>query len=168
MGNDYYITNEHLVPPGDRAMRSAGDVFGYYVITKQYFDRYRLPVMHTETNYPNAQGAADWLWKQWANMVRLKQDGVPILGFTWYSLTDQIDWSVALREERGRVDPRGLYDLNRRLRPVGREYKRLVEQWRDVLPMESFCLNVSEPVAIDYDVLDSMPPMEVRPQRKGA
>jgi hypothetical protein len=24
-------------------------------------------------------------------MVRLKQDGVPIIGFTWYSLTDQVE-----------------------------------------------------------------------------
>jgi hypothetical protein len=27
-------------------------------------------------------------------MVRLKQDGVPVVGFTWYSLTDQVDWST--------------------------------------------------------------------------
>jgi len=31
--------------------------------------------------------------------------GVPILGFTWYSLTDQVDWDTALRENAGRVNP---------------------------------------------------------------
>ena len=36
--------------------------------------------------------------KEWANMVRLKDDGVPITGFTWYSLTDQVDWDTILRE----------------------------------------------------------------------
>ena len=35
-----------------------------------------------------------------ANMVRLTQDGVPINGFTWYSLTDQVDWDTALRRTR--------------------------------------------------------------------
>ena len=50
MGNDYYVTNEHRVC-ADGQMRPAGEVFGYDEITRQYFDRYRLPVMHTETNH---------------------------------------------------------------------------------------------------------------------
>src|SRR4051794_29904496 len=49
MGTDYYITNEHVIRR-DGSSIGAGDVYGYYVITRQYFDRYRLPVMHTETN----------------------------------------------------------------------------------------------------------------------
>ena len=49
MGTDYYITNEHVIRE-DGSSIGAGDVYGYYVITRQYFDRYRLPVMHTETN----------------------------------------------------------------------------------------------------------------------
>ena len=32
-------------------------------------------------------------------------------GFTWYSLTDQIDWQHALRVERNDLHPVGLYDL---------------------------------------------------------
>lgn len=49
MGNDYYVTNEHRVE-ADGTTRASGEIFGYSVITRQYFDRYRLPVMHTETN----------------------------------------------------------------------------------------------------------------------
>ena len=73
-------------------------------------------------------------------MYRIKQDGVPIVGFTWYSLNDQVDWDTALRENNGRVNPLGLYDLDRKIRPVGRTYKRLIHMWRDVLPTESFGL----------------------------
>ena len=142
MGNDYYVTNERLAH-ADGRLTPAGDVFGYYVITKQYFDRYRLPVMHTETNLPDAERAPAWLWRQWANMVRLKEDGVPIVGFTWYSLTDQVDWDTALREDNGRVNPLGLYDLDRRVRPVGEAYRRLVQQWRDLLPVGSPCLEMN-------------------------
>ncbi|MEO8288419.1 MAG: family 1 glycosylhydrolase [Chloroflexota bacterium] len=142
MGNDYYITNEHLVHDDGR-VTMAGEVFGYYVITKQYYDRYRLPVMHTETNLADPVNAPAWLWKQWANMVRLKQDGVPIVGFTWYSLTDQVDWDTALREDNGNVNPLGLFDLDRNIRPVGEAYKKLVHQWRDVLPGESMFLDVN-------------------------
>src|SRR3712207_9467158 len=70
MGNDYYITNEHLVD-SDGISKFAGEVFGYDEITRHYYERYRLPVMHTETNLvegPNGDEAANWLWKQWANV----------------------------------------------------------------------------------------------------
>jgi beta-glucosidase/6-phospho-beta-glucosidase/beta-galactosidase len=137
MGNDYYITNEHEVFDERGQFRPSGEVFGYYVITKQYFDRYRLPVMHTETNRKVADDAAAWLWKEWSNVQRLKEDGVPILGFTWYSLLDQTDWDTALKEVNHRVNPLGLYDLNRKIRKVGQAYKELIAEWRDHLPLQS-------------------------------
>ncbi|MBY0507758.1 MAG: family 1 glycosylhydrolase [Bryobacteraceae bacterium] len=145
MGNDYYVSNEHLVERDGRISPS-GEIFGYYVITRQYYDRFHLPVMHTETNLQDADRAPAWLWKEWANMARLKQDGVPIVGFTWYSLTDQVDWDSALREDNGRVNPLGLYDLERNIRPVGEAYRRLVDQWRGILPLESRCLDMHTPM----------------------
>src|SRR5204862_2178479 len=48
MGNDYYVTNEHRVE-ADGTTRASGEVFGYDEITVQYYDRYLIPVMHTET-----------------------------------------------------------------------------------------------------------------------
>ncbi|MDT7533034.1 family 1 glycosylhydrolase [Sphingobium sp. SA2] len=75
MGNDYYLTNEHMVATGDGPITPSGDIFGYYIITRQYFDRYHLPVMHTETNLADAKSAPDWPEKEWLNMLRLKQDG---------------------------------------------------------------------------------------------
>jgi beta-glucosidase len=149
MGNDYYITNEHRVS-SDGSTRSAGEVFGYHVITSQYYDRYKLPMMHTETNIQegiHGDEAVNWLWKEWANVMRVRNDGMPIVGFTWYSLTDQVDWDTALRENNNRVNPLGLYDLDRNIRPVGQAYKELIANWREVLPMQSVCLTVP----IDYD-----------------
>jgi len=152
MGNDYYWTNEHLVDENG-GTRPSGEVFGYAVLTRQYHDRYGLPVMHTETNIrdDNPGDAERWLWKQWANVLRVRNDGVPVVGFTWYSLTDQVDWDSALREARGNVDKVGLYDLDRRIRPVGRAFKRLVEQWREVLPAQSLCLQVPVVMPSLYD-----------------
>jgi beta-glucosidase len=144
LGNDYYITNEHRVS-ADGSTRASGEIFGYSEITRHYHDRYRLPVMHTETNLnqgPLGTEAVDWLWKQWANVLRVRNDGVPMIGFTWYSLTDQIDWDSALRETNGNVNPLGLFDLDRNIRPVGKAYKKLISQWRDVLPTQSMCLTV--------------------------
>jgi beta-glucosidase len=153
MGNDYYVTNEHRMSD-DGSTRAAGDVFGYDEITRQYYRRYMLPVMHTETNInegPTGEEAVDWLWKQWANVLRVRNDGVPIVGFTWYSLTDQVDWDVALREERGTVNPLGLYDLDRNIRRVGTAYKQLIQDWRTVLPAQSVCLVVPVVLPSEYD-----------------
>jgi beta-glucosidase len=144
MGNDYYATNEHRVAPDGR-LSASGEVFGYDGITWQYYERYRLPVMHTETNYsqgPNGDEAVYWLWKEWANVLRVRNDGIPIVGFTWYSLTDQVYWDTALRETNGNVNPLGLYDLQRNIRPVGAAYKRLIQEWGQVLPTQSVCLRV--------------------------
>ncbi|MGE3468402.1 MAG: family 1 glycosylhydrolase [Pyrinomonadaceae bacterium] len=153
MGNDYYITNEHRVS-ADGSTRPAGEIFGYAQITWQYYDRYRIPVMHTETNLREGEGGEDavhWLWKQWANVLRVRNDGVPVVGFTWYSLTDQMDWGSALREDAGVVDPVGLYDLDRNIRPVGRAYKKLITDWREVLPTQSVCLQVPVIMPREYD-----------------
>jgi len=144
LGNDYYWTNEHRVS-ADGVSRASGEIFGYSEITRQYYHRYRLPVMHTETNIaegPNGDEAVNWLWKEWANVLRVRNDGVPTVGFTWYSLTDQMDWDIALREKNNHVHPVGLYDLNREIRPVGMSYKQLIADWREVLPTQSVCLSV--------------------------
>ena len=143
MGNDYYWTNEHLVPAEGASILPSGEIFGYYLITKQYFERYHLPVMHTETNLADSDGAPAWLWKEWANMVRLREDSMPIVGFTWYSLIDQVDRDSALREDNGNINPVGLFDIDRNIRPVGRAYKKLVAQWHQILPMESLCLDMN-------------------------
>jgi beta-glucosidase/6-phospho-beta-glucosidase/beta-galactosidase len=144
LGNDYYWTNEHRVF-ADGKTRAAGETFGYSEITRQYYNRYRLPVMHTETNLnegPKGDEAVKWLWKEWANVLRLRNVGIPTVGFTWYSLIDQIDWDTALREQNGRVNPLGLYDLDRNIRAVGTAYKQLIKDWRNVLPASSVCLVV--------------------------
>jgi beta-glucosidase len=139
LGTDYYVTNEHLLK-SDGSTVSSGEFFGYYVITEQYYERYGLPIMHTETNIAEEHGASQWLWKEWNNMLLLRRDGIPIVGFTWYSLTDQMDWDTALREDRHRLNAVGLYDLDRTIREVGVHYRRLISEWRNFLPVGSSVL----------------------------
>ena len=143
LGNDYYPVSEQWVL-ADGGLESAPDVLGYSEITRQYFDRYRIPVMHTETNFAEAgDGAAvRWLRKEFANVLRVRDEGVPIVGFTWYSITDQVDWDTMLREVRGHVNPVGLYDLDRNIRPAGRAYKQLVEGWKALMPVQTGVLTL--------------------------
>jgi beta-glucosidase/6-phospho-beta-glucosidase/beta-galactosidase len=102
---------------------------GWHLIAREYFERYRKPLMHTETNVLEADAAPAWLWKQWINIMRMRRDGVPVLGFTWYSLIDQVDWDIALAEMRGTVNGCGLYDLDRKPNPVAAEYRALLAEF---------------------------------------
>lgn len=134
MGNDYYASNEKILLP-DGTECSGGDVLGWYQITRQYYERYKKPVMHTETNHFDAELAPTWLWKQWINVLRMRADGVPVLGFTWYSLIDQVDWNNALQDKLGHVNACGLYDLERNPRPVAASYRQLLEAFGQIALM---------------------------------
>lgn len=125
LGVDYYEWNEKLVDSNGHA-QALGELFGWYAVAGQYYRRYRRPMMHTETNRMDAREGPRWLWRQWHNVQLIRQSGVPVVGFTWYSLTDQVDWDIALREPLGNVNPVGLFDLNREPRTVGLAYRHLV------------------------------------------
>jgi beta-glucosidase/6-phospho-beta-glucosidase/beta-galactosidase len=125
LGVDYYEWNEKLIDSNGHA-QTLGELFGWYAVASQYYERYRRPMMHTETNRMDAREGPRWLWRQWHNVQLIRRGGVPVVGFTWYSLTDQVDWDIALREPLGNVSPVGLFDLNRDPRPVGQAYKHLI------------------------------------------
>jgi len=131
MGNDYYGRNERILLP-DGKISQAEDIAGWYQITKEYYQRYRKPVMHTETNTFEADKAPDWLWKQWINILQMRKDSVPVLGFTWYSLIDQVDWDIQLAKKRGQVNECGLYDLERKPRPVAEAYRQLLQEFGQI------------------------------------
>src|SRR5689334_24095956 len=59
---------------------------------------------------------------QWHNVQLIRQNGVPVVGFTWYSLQDQVDWNIGLSRAVGNIFPVGLYDLNRDPRPRSEEH----------------------------------------------
>ena len=142
LGVDYYEWNEHLI---DRqgCPQSLGELFGWYTIAMQYYRRYKMTMMHTETNQTDASEGSRWLWRQWHNIQLAQRDGVPLVGFTWYSLVDQIDWNIGLREALGVVFPVGLFDLNRDPREVGLSYKHLIDMYCD-LPEYRECKPLKE------------------------
>lgn len=130
IGIDYYEWNERLID-SQGSPQSLGELFGWYVIASKYWQRYERTLMHTETNRIDANDASRWLWRQWHNVQLLESSGVPIIGFTWYSVTDQVDWDRAIERPLGVVHPVGLFDLNRDPRPVGLSYKHLIDAHRN-------------------------------------
>jgi hypothetical protein len=114
--------------------------------------------MHTETSAPqgvSGDEAVNWLWKEWANALRVRNNGVPLVGFTWFPLVDQVDWTESGRPfDRtlpGQIHPVGLYDLERKLRPVGSAYRQLIREWRHLLPAQSVCLLMPITLPSEYD-----------------
>jgi beta-glucosidase/6-phospho-beta-glucosidase/beta-galactosidase len=128
LGLDYYEWNEKLIDQNGAA-RALGELFGWYVIATHYYRRYQRVMMHTETNRLDAADAPRWLWRQWHNVQLFRAAGAPLVGFTWYSLIDQIDWNNAMAEPLGTVYPVGLCDLNRDARAVGLSYKFLIQMF---------------------------------------
>jgi hypothetical protein len=49
-----------------------------------------------------------------------------------------VDWDSALRNDAGNVNSLGMYDLDRNIRSLGKEYINLIKQWRSVLENENF------------------------------
>jgi len=137
MGMDYYGANERVVQP-DGSEKEAGPILGWSAIARAHYERYRRPMMLTETNTLDPEGGPDWLWKTWHNVQSARTDGVPVVGFTWYSLTDQVDWDIQLREIRGKVNANGLFDLERRPRPVASAFRDLVNRYQDRPVLEDF------------------------------
>jgi beta-glucosidase len=124
LGLDYYSTCEHRIAANGRQTTNHKGV-GFRSLARAYYDRYHIPLFHCETNRVSHH-AVNWLERQWDDVTSLMSVGVPVRGFTWYSLTDQIDWQHALRHEYNDLHPVGLYDLQRRIRPVGEAYRRMI------------------------------------------
>ena len=129
IGADYYAHNEHMV----HADGSTSDYFhglGFQKVARQYYERYKVPMMYTETNI-GMEHALAWLKQQWGDTYQLIKDGIPIVGFTWYSLIDQVDWDTALRENNGNINSFGLFDIDRNIRPVGEAYKQIIKDYSE-------------------------------------
>ncbi len=153
MGNDYYGRNERIMKP-DGSTVPAEDVAGWYAITHEYYARYKRPVFYTETNVENPDAAPSWLWKQWVNVMRMRADGVPVLGFTWYSLIDQMDWDSELAQKNDRVFKCGLYNLDRKPRLVEAEFRAMVQEFGQIslMPHGEMLELTSRPAELKVEV----------------
>jgi beta-glucosidase/6-phospho-beta-glucosidase/beta-galactosidase len=122
VGLDYYPNNERVVLPD--GTEAPDERRGFAAIGQRYHARYGRPIMLAETN-TSAERAIGWLEDTWNETVELAESGVPVAGYCWYSLTDQVDWDTCLREPNNRVNSLGLVDLDRVRRPVAGLYEEL-------------------------------------------
>jgi beta-glucosidase/6-phospho-beta-glucosidase/beta-galactosidase len=82
-------------------------------LIQQYFDRYALPCLITETNVRgHTADRATWLKYVLEQCESAVERGVPVEGVCWFPFLDSTDWnSLLFRCERS-IDPVGVYWLD--------------------------------------------------------
>lgn len=111
----------------ERVITIADRVDAYEAEARAWFDRYQRPFWVAETSnlgLPVEEGVA-WLSALTDGIDRLIDAGLPARGICWYSRGDQFDWDTALTNPIGRVTEVGLFDADRRARPVAAAYAAL-------------------------------------------
>jgi len=94
---------------------------------ERWHDRYGQPFWIAETSnltLPLDQ-QTQWLDALTAGLARMRSQGRPARGLCWYSRGDQFDWQTALIEPVGAVTEVGLFDNDRRARPVAARFAEL-------------------------------------------
>jgi beta-glucosidase/6-phospho-beta-glucosidase/beta-galactosidase len=82
----------------------------------EYWDRYGLPCMLSETNIRGfASDRATWLKYTLEQCELARAAGVPMEGYCWFPFVDSADWDSLLFRCEGNIDPVGVHWLDRRL-----------------------------------------------------
>lgn len=116
-GHDYY--------PG-----SASADRPYAALARSFHARYQVPFMIAETSNlgtPPEEGSR-WLTSLYEQGCGLRAGGLPFVGICWYSRGDQHDWQTTLTAPRHEVTEVGLFDIERRPRPVAETFRSLAGQ----------------------------------------
>jgi len=126
-GLDFYPTSVFAVG-GSAPEWSVADRIGFALEEfRLWYDRYQVPFWVAETSNLSL-GVSDqipWLRSLSAGLQTLRADGLPVRGLCWYSRGDQFDWMSELVNPKGIVTEVGLFDVERRARPVAAEFARL-------------------------------------------
>jgi beta-glucosidase len=156
VGLDYYPGVEHVIYPTDE--QRSGSQGGYYIradrepigilgIARQYFERYGKPLYIAETSADDKH--AEWLAWSVAECARARDEGIPVIGYTWWPFFDHFDWNTGLSQLVGHRCPSGLYSLlpsaeDRLETPVRAEFAALAQrgvprdEGPDVIPLYGY------------------------------
>ena len=118
IGLDYYEHTEvelYTTPEGYYRQRELTPPMGLYRAAQGYWSKYHIPLMVTETSVggPDENKIA-WLERSVADVRRLRAEGFPIIGYTWWPVIDHLDWDGAMLHQTGHIHPVGIYRLERR------------------------------------------------------
>jgi beta-glucosidase len=101
-------------------------------LVKQYWERYRRPLVITETASLEKR-RLEWM-KQSVDAVRnLREGGVPVVGYTWWPMFSLVSWGYQHGNKplEDYMVHLGMWDLDSKLNrietPVAQSYRKLIE-----------------------------------------
>ena len=104
-------------------------------LIEMFWERYRRPLMITETaSRSSLARRCAWLDESLRGVRRLRERGIPLIGYTWYPMLDHVVWAWRQRGERalptslGRM---GLWDIG--LPSLVRVATPLVDRYRHLV-----------------------------------
>ena len=106
---------------------------GFKELIRHYHERYNVPVMITETSAVGSDEVRQrWLKSSLSMIKDLRQEGVPVIGYTWFPLFTMIDWRYRFSQEplENFYLELGLYRLGRNEREQRWIETPLVEQMK--------------------------------------
>ncbi len=133
---------------------------GFAELITDYYNRYKVPVMITETSAVGTDEIrSQWLDSSVRMIKNLRGEGVPVIGYTWFPMFTMIDWRYRFSDEplENFYLELGLYHLNREKGEKRWLASPLVEQMKKLVnnPDESIGeLNIKKEIAeMHYETL---------------
>jgi glycosyltransferase involved in cell wall biosynthesis len=117
IGLDFYPQSEIQLKTtrGDSALHPQPEhLSDLYRNAHTCWERYSVPMLIAETGLSGDDAEKVWCLEHSVSEVRrLREEGIPVLGYAWSTLTDRIDWDSTMPEDSGRIYPVGIYRLER-------------------------------------------------------
>jgi beta-glucosidase/6-phospho-beta-glucosidase/beta-galactosidase len=106
-------------------------------IATLYWNRYRVPIFITETaSVGSVARRSQWLADSVAAVRRLRQRGIPMIGYTWWPMFALVTWAYrqGTRDPKSYLKQMGLWDLQpSRDGELTRAPTRLVAQYHELI-----------------------------------
>ncbi|MDB5319258.1 MAG: glycosyl transferase group 1 [Phycisphaerales bacterium] len=165
LGIDYYPHSDwqlDKVGNGVRQRRSETPL-GLYGVGHAYYNRYGLPMMLTETSIEGkAINREIWLEETVEDCRRLREEGVPMLGYFWWPMIDQVDWDGALTHRVGKIHEVGLFNLKRQADgTLARQATPLVKQYAEIVGAGDEKVGNLDLIVLPSDTEDQGPPIGI-------
>ncbi len=116
LGLDYYAHMEWSFIDETKGITPSPTPRGLASLILEYWERYQLPMILTETNirgYPSDR--VSWLKYSLEQCELAQAAGADLQGYCWFPFIDSSDWDSLLANADGHIDPVGVYWLDENL-----------------------------------------------------
>lgn len=112
LGLDYYAHSQwHYTRRA--ATTPSPQPIALHELILQYWDRYGLPLMLSETNIRgHSSDRASWLKHTLEQCELARIAGADLRDYCWFPFVDSCDWDTLLFHARGSIDPVGVYRID--------------------------------------------------------